>query len=266
MIKAKYELGQNFLIDEVALNKLIELINPKNEDHFLEIGPGRGALTKLLSKKVKRLDAVEFDKDLLLSLKLINSKNLFIHNEDILNFSIYDIAHDDAHNMNSGKLSYGKIRMAGNLPYNISTEIILWAFDILHHVEDMHFMFQKEFGERLSAEPNNKSYGRISVLTQYLTELDKVLYLEPDSFKPKPSVKSVFIRFKPKKDRHIHSPTSIKLQEITQATFMHRRKMIGKSLKNLLTAKQIDKLDIDLSLRPENLSVNDYVRIAEELI
>lgn len=254
MIKAKKELGQNFLIDEVALNRIIELINPKNEDHFLEIGPGRGALTKRLSDKAKRLDAVELDQDLLLSLKLINSNKLFIHNESILNFDIDRI------------IEYEKIRLVGNLPYNISTEIMLWAFDSLKQLEDMHFMFQKEFGERLSAEPNNKSYGRISVLTQYLTELEKVLYLEPSSFRPKPSVESVFIRFKPKKDRHILSPISIKLQEITKATFMHRRKMIGKSLKNILTTQQIEQLDIDLSLRPENLSVNDYVRIAEQLI
>ena len=254
MIKAKKELGQNFLIDEVALNRIIELINPKNEDHFLEIGPGRGALTKRLSDKAKRLDAVELDQDLLLSLKLINSNKLFIHNESILNFDIDRI------------IEYEKIRLVGNLPYNISTEIILWAFDSLKQLEDMHFMFQKEFGERLSAEPNNKSYGRISVLTQYLTKLEKVLYLEPSSFRPKPSVESVFIRFKPKKDRHILSPISIKLQEITKATFMHRRKMIGKSLKNILTTQQIEQLDIDLSLRPENLSVNDYVRIAEQLI
>ena len=254
MIKAKKELGQNFLIDEVALNRIIELINPKNEDHFLEIGPGRGALTKRLSDKAKRLDAVELDQDLLLSLKLINSNKLFIHNESILNFDIDRI------------IEYEKIRLVGNLPYNISTEIILWAFDSLKQLEDMHFMFQKEFGERLSAEPNNKSYGRISVLTQYLTELEKVLYLEPSSFRPKPSVESVFIRFKPKQDRHILSPISIKLQEITKATFMHRRKMIGKSLKNILTTQQIEQLDIDLSLRPENLSVNDYVRIAEQLI
>ena len=254
MIKAKKELGQNFLIDEVALNRIIELINPRNEDHFLEIGPGRGALTKRLSDKAKRLDAVELDQDLLLSLKLINSNKLFIHNESILNFDVDRI------------IEYEKIRLVGNLPYNISTEIMLWAFDSLKQLEDMHFMFQKEFGERLSAEPNNKSYGRISVLTQYLTELEKVLYLEPSSFRPKPSVESVFIRFKPKKDRPILSPISIKLQEITKATFMHRRKMIGKSLKNILTTQQIEQLDIDLSLRPENLSVNDYVRIAEQLI
>ena len=254
MIKAKKELGQNFLIDEVALNRIIELINPRNEDHFLEIGPGRGALTKRLSDKAKRLDAVELDQDLLLSLKLINSNKLFIHIESILNFDVDRI------------IEYEKIRLVGNLPYNISTEIMLWAFDSLKQLEDMHFMFQKEFGERLSAEPNNKSYGRISVLTQYLTELEKVLYLEPSSFRPKPSVESVFIRFKPKKDRHILSPISIKLQEITKATFMHRRKMIGKSLKNILTTQQIEQLDIDLSLRPENLSVNDYVRIAEQLI
>ena len=254
MIKAKKDLVQNFLIDKVALNKIIELINPSNVEHFLEIGPGQGALTKLLATKIKRLDAVELDEDLLLSLRLINSKKLFIHHENILNFNVDSI------------LDYEKIRIIGNLPYNISTEIMLWAFDNLRYFEDMHFMFQKEFGDRLSAKPNSKSYGRISVLTQYLTELDRVLYLEPDSFKPKPSVESVFVRFKPIKDRHILSPTAKKLQEITKETFMHRRKMIGKSLKNILTAQQIEQLDIDLSLRPENLSVNDYVRIAEELI
>ena len=119
MIKAKKELGQNFLIDEVALNRIIELINPRNEDHFLEIGPGRGALTKRLSDKAKRLDAVELDQDLLLSLKLINSNKLFIHNESILNFDVDRI------------IEYEKIRLVGNLPYNISTEIMLWAFDSL---------------------------------------------------------------------------------------------------------------------------------------
>ena len=254
MIKAKKDLGQNFLIDKVALNKIIELINPSNVEHFLEIGPGQGALTKLLATKIKRLDAVELDEDLLLSLRLINSKKLFIHHENILNFNIDSI------------LDYEKIRIIGNLPYNISTEIMLWAFDNLRYFEDMHFMFQKEFGERLSAEPNNKSYGRISVLTQYLTELDTTLYVEPESFKPRPSVESVFIRFIPIKDRNFLSPVSIKLQEVTKEAFMHRRKMIGKSLKKILTSEQLEKLDIDLSLRPENISVNDYIRIAKALI
>ena len=143
---------------------------------------------------------------------------------------------------------------------------MLWSFNNLSEFDDMHFMFQKEFGERLSAEPNNKSYGRISVLTQYLTELDTTLYLEPESFKPRPSVESVFIKFIPIKDRHFLSPVSIKLQEVTKEAFMHRRKMIGKSLKKILTSEQLDKLDIDLSLRPENISVNDYIRIAKALI
>ena len=254
MIKAKKDLGQNFLIDEVALNNIFELINPRALDHFLEIGPGRGALTKILANNVKRLDAVELDKDLLLSLKLINSEKLYIHNENILNFKIKNI------------LESGKLRIVGNLPYNISTDILLWSLNNLNQLKDMHFMFQKEFGERLSAKPNNKNYGRISVLTQYLTELDTVLYLEPESFNPKPSVESVFIRFTPIKDRDILSPVSIKLQEVTHEAFMHKRKMIGKSLRRILTSEQLEKLDIDLSLRPENISVKDYVRIAEALI
>ena len=254
MIKAKKDLGQNFLVDQVALNKIFELINPKNTDHFLEIGPGKGALTKILAKDARRLDAVELDKDLLLSLKLINSENLYIHNANILNFKITDI------------LSNEKLRIVGNLPYNISTDIMLWSFNNLSEFKDMHFMLQKEFGERLSAEPNNKSYGRISVITQYLTELDTTLYVESESFKPRPSVESVFIRFIPIQDRNFLSPVSIKLQEVTKEAFMHRRKMIGKSLKKILTSEQLEKLDIDLSLRPENISVNDYIRIAETLI
>ena len=254
MIKAKKDLGQNFLIDEVALNKIIEIINPNKKEHFLEIGPGQGALTKFLAKNTRRLDAVELDKDLLLGLRLINAEELFIHNENILDFDIRKV------------LENGKLRIVGNLPYNISTDIMLWTFRNLNYFKDIHFMFQKEFGERLSAEPNNKSYGRISVLAQYLTELETVLYLEPESFKPKPKVRSVFTRFIPKKDRKIDSPIGIKLQAVTKEVFRHRRKMVGKSLKKILTIKQLEKMDIDLSLRPENITVEEYIKIAQALI
>ena len=254
MIKAKKDLGQNFLIDEVALNKIIEIINPNKKEHFLEIGPGQGALTKFLAKNTRRLDAVELDKDLLLGLRLINTEELFIHNENILDFDIRKV------------LENGKLRIVGNLPYNISTDIMLWTFQNLNYFKDIHFMFQKEFGERLSAEPNNKSYGRISILAQYLTELETVLYLEPESFKPKPKVRSVFTRFIPKKDRKIDSPIGIKLQAVTKEVFQHRRKMVGKSLKKILTTKQLEKMDIDLSSRPENISVEEYIKIAQALI
>jgi len=254
MIKAKKDLGQNFLIDEVALNKIIEIINPNKKEHFLEIGPGQGALTKFLAKNTRRLDAVELDKDLLLGLRLINAEELFIHNENILDFDIRKV------------LENGKLRIVGNLPYNISTDIMLWTFQNLNYFKDIHFMFQKEFGVRLSAEPNNKSYGRISVLAQYLTELETVLYLEPESFKPKPKVRSVFTKLIPKKDRKIDSPIGIKLQAVTKEVFQHRRKMVGKSLKKILTPKQLEKMDIDLSLRPENITVEEYIKIAQALI
>ena len=254
MIKAKKDLGQNFLIDEVALNKIIEIINPNKKEHFLEIGPGQGALTKFLAKNTRRLDAVELDKDLLLGLRLINTEELFIHNENILDFDIRKV------------LENGKLRIVGNLPYNLSTNIMLWTFQNLNYFKDIHFMFQKEFGERLSAEPNNKSYGRISVLAQYLTELETVLYLEPESFKPKPKVRSVFTKLVPKKDRKIDSPIGIKLQAVTKEVFQHRRKMVGKSLKKILTPKQLKKMDIDLSLRPENITVEEYIKIAQALI
>ena len=220
----------------------------------MEIGPGQGALTKFLAKNTRRLDAVELDKDLLLGLRLINTEGLYIHNENILDFDIRKV------------LENGKLSILGKLPYNISTDIMLWTFQNLNYFKDIHFMFQKEFGERLSAEPNNKSYGRISVLAQYLTELETVLYLEPESFKPKPKVRSVFTRLIPKKDRKIDSPVGIKLQAVTKEVFQHRRKMVGKSLKKILTIKQLEKMDIDLSLRPENITVEEYIKIAQALI
>ena len=190
----------------------------------------------------------------MLGLRLINTEELFIHNKNILDFDIRKV------------LENGKLRIVGNLPYNISTDLMLWTFQNLNYFKDIHFMFQKEFGERLSAEPNNKSYGRISVLAQYLTELETVLYLEPESFKPKPKVRSVFTRLIPKKDRKIDSPVGIKLQAVTKEVFQHRRKMVGKSLKKILTIKQLEKMDIDLSLRPENITVEEYIKIAQALI
>ncbi len=254
MLKAKKNLGQNFLIDQYVLNQIIEFINPNIDQNILEIGPGHGALTELLIGKVKRLDVVELDKELLLGLKLINDNKLHIHNKNILNFDI------------SGIYEEQKIRAVGNLPYNISTPIMLWAFKYLDCLKDMHFMFQKEFGERLCSEPDKKSYGRISVLTQYLTKADTLMHIEPECFKPQPSIDSILIKFMPIPGRSINSARALKIQEVTKAAFMHRRKMIGKSLKRLLSIEELQNLGIDPKARPENISVEDYSTIAETLI
>ena len=131
---------------------------------------------------------------------------------------------------------------------------------------DMHFMFQKEFGDRLFAKNNSKDYGRTSVITQYLTKPKYCFDIDPESFSPKPKVKSVFVKFEPVLGRSFDDPIAQMIQKVTRITFQHRRKMIGKSLENLLSKEKLEALDIDLKLRPENLSVQEYIKISESLI
>jgi len=253
MIKAKKDLGQNFLIDDIIINKIVETINPNSQDIFLEIGPGRGAITKPLLKFIKHLHAVEIDKDLIRGLEKIENTNISIHNESILNFQTESFV-----DMN--------LRIIGNLPYNISTQIMLWTFENLAILKDAHFMFQKEFGERLISENHKKSFGRLSVLTQYLTKPKFCFEIEPESFFPEPKVKSIFIKLIPIKGRSFNDSLTQKIQEVSRIAFMHKRKMVGKSLKSVLSVEELINLGIDIKARPENLSVEDYVKISETLI
>ena len=253
MPRPKKSLGQNFLIDPLVIDRTIQHLNPLPSDKFLEIGPGRGAITQPLLNLVKKLDAVEIDEELVSGLKKFEShKNFTLHNTSILKFSPKEVPEE-------------KIRVVGNLPYNLSTSILLWSFDYLNLFLDMHFMFQKEFGERLIAKNNTKTFGRTSVITQYLTKPQYCFSIQSDSFSPKPKVDSVFIKFKPIIGRNLDDPIANKLQIITRIAFMHRRKMIGKALQKLISEDKLVELNIDLKSRAENLSVDDYVKIAMAL-
>ena len=253
MPRPKKSLGQNFLIDPLVIDRTIQHLNPLPSDNFLEIGPGRGAITEPLLNLVRKIDAVEIDEELVGGLKKFEShKNFTLHNTSILKFSPKEVPEK-------------KIRVVGNLPYNLSTSILLWSFDYLNLFLDMHFMFQKEFGERLIAKNNTKNFGRTSVITQYLTKPQYCFSIESDSFSPKPKVDSVFIKFKPIIGRNLDDPIADKLQIITRIAFMHRRKMIGKALQKVISEDKLVELNIDLKSRAENLSVDDYVKIAMAL-
>ena len=250
-IRRKY--GQNYLTDKSVLFKMADAISPTSSDNFLEIGPGRGAITQPLLNLVRKLDAVEIDEELVGGLKKFEShKNFTLHNTSILKFSPKEVPEE-------------KIRVVGNLPYNLSTSILVWSFGYLNLFLDMHFMFQKEFGERLIAKNNTKNFGRTSVITQYLTKPQYCFSIESDSFSPKPKVDSVFIKFKPIIGRNLDDPIADKLQIITRIAFMHRRKMIGKALQKVISEDKLVELNIDLKSRAENLSVDDYVKIAMAL-
>ncbi|MDA9736574.1 16S rRNA (adenine(1518)-N(6)/adenine(1519)-N(6))-dimethyltransferase RsmA [Gammaproteobacteria bacterium] len=253
MPRPKKSLGQNFLIDPLVIDRTIQHLNPLPSDNFLEIGPGRGAITEPLLNLVRKIDAVEIDEELVGGLKKFEShKNFTLHNTSILKFSPKEVPEE-------------KIRVVGNLPYNLSTSILLWSFSYLNLFLDMHFMFQKEFGERLIAKNNTKNFGRTSVITQYLTKPQYCFSIESDSFSPRPKVDSVFIKFKPIIGRNLDDPIADKLQIITKIAFMHRRKMIGKALQKLVSEDKLVELNIDLKSRAENLSVDDYVKIAMAL-
>ena len=254
MPRAKKSLGQNFLIDSNVIDQIIRYVKPDHQDVFLEIGPGKGAISEILIDKSNQVQAVELDDDLLKKLVILEDRGNFrVHKGNILEF-------------NPKKIFDEKIRVIGNLPYNISTPILLWSFKFLDMFTDMHFMFQKEFGDRLFAKNNSKDYGRTSVITQYLTKPKYCFDIDPESFSPKPKVKSVFVKFEPILGRSFDDPIAQMIQKVTRITFQHRRKMIGKSLENLLSKEKLEALDIDLKLRPENLSVQEYIKISESLI
>lgn len=256
MVKTKKSLGQNFLTDELILNRILETVNPRKQDQFFEIGCGRGALTKRLIPKIKRIDGVEIDKDLISSLRKLESSStdLTIHQGSVLKINLDKLSRNKS-----------KFRVIGNLPYNLSSKIMLWTFSNAEHIFDIHYMFQKEFGERLVSPPGNKTYGRLSVLTQYMFDSENLFEILPESFTPKPSVDSIFLKFQPKLQKDINSLEAIRLQELTRLMFSKRRKKISTSCKKILQPNEFIDLGIDPDDRPESLSLNDFLKITKYL-
>ncbi len=253
----KKSLGQNFLIDNNILNKIINLTNIENET-ILEIGPGTGNLSSLiLNKKPKKFIAVEKDKFLALNLKKNFKEKIEIINDDILN-------------INEKLLSNEKLVVFGNLPYNISTEILCkWILNLDKNKFWFQFlilMFQKEVADRIISNFNSSKYGRLSILTNWKLNVKKIIDIKPNSFKPIPKVESSLLFFSPKKNFFkIKNPNN--LEKVTRVFFNHRRKMIKKPYNQIFQGNIsiIKKLKIDLNLRPQNLDFETYFKLAKEL-
>ena len=255
MIKAKKSLGQNFLIDKNILKKITEIISIKNKN-VLEIGPGTGNLTSfILKNKPKKVIVVEKDKDLAFNLNNIFNDQLTIINDDILNIE-------------EDKIFNEKVIVFGNLPYNISTEILSkWILNLKNNFwfEHLLLMFQKEVADRIIAKYNTSNYGRLSILANWKLKIEKICDIKPESFSPKPKVNSTLLFFTPKKDYYkINNPKN--LEKVTRIFFNHRRKMLKKPFNQLFNGnkKVLDKLKIDLNLRPQNLNLNTYYELTNE--
>ena len=256
MIKAKKSLGQNFLIDQSIIDKIINIVEIKDKS-ILEIGPGTGNLTKnILKKKPKKLIIIEKDNDLAQSLKKSLDSDVKIINDDVLM-------------IDENGLDEDVLTVFGNLPYNISTEILCnWILNIKNKnfwFDNLVLMFQKEVAERIIAKFNTKNYGRLSILSNWKLEIEKICDVKPSSFFPKPKIDSSVLLLKPKLDFFpLTNPKN--LEKLTRTFFMHRRKMLKKSYNLLFNGNPniANKLNIDLSLRPQNLNFETYYRLSEE--
>ena len=255
MIKAKKSLGQNFLIDRGVLAQIVDCVKIENKN-ILEIGPGTGNLTKyILDKNPRKVIVVEKDNDLVKDLKLKFKERLNIINDDILN-------------VDETSLFKEKTLVFGNLPYNISTEILSkWIINLKENFwfEHLILMFQKEVADRIIADYNNSNYGRLSILVNWKLTVNKVCDIKPAAFNPKPKIDSSLLIFSPKKNFYkIKNPKN--LEKITRIFFNNRRKMIKKPFNQIFNGNLniLEKLNIQLNLRPQNLNFETYYQITEE--
>ncbi|MFT4937911.1 MAG: 16S rRNA (adenine1518-N6/adenine1519-N6)-dimethyltransferase [Paraglaciecola sp.] len=252
---ARKRFGQNFLHDDYIIDQIVSVINPKNDQHMVEIGPGLGALTEPVCELIDKLTVVELDRDLAARLRthpFIASK-LNIIESDALKFDFSQLLRD-------GK----PLRIFGNLPYNISTPLMFHLFSFAEKVQDMHFMLQKEVVNRLAASPGNKNYGRLSVMAQYHCQIIPVLEVPPSAFNPPPKVDSAIVRLIPHKIKPVQVDDHQALHKICAQAFNQRRKTIRNSLKDSFTEAQIIGLGINPDLRAENLSLQQYAQLASE--
>ncbi len=255
MIKAKKSLGQNFLIDANILEKIINTTNIHNKI-ILEIGPGSGNLTSyLLKKKPKKIFVIEKDNDLVGDLQNRFGNQITIINDDILK-------------IDETNLFKNKVTVFGNLPYNISTEILSkWIINLKDNFwfECLVLMFQKEVANRIIAEFNTSNYGRLSIISNWKLNIKKICDIKPDAFSPKPKIDSSLLLFFPKKNFiKINDPYN--LEKVTRIFFNQRRKMLKKPFNQLFNGNQkiLDKLKINLNLRPQNISLETYYKLARE--
>jgi len=244
--------GQNFLRDEAVVQRIVMAVNPRPCDHLVEIGPGEGVMTSALLKNNVPLDAVEIDRDLVAHLRqrFASQPHFRLHQADALKFDF-------------ATLSTGtKLRIVGNLPYNISTPLLFRLFATTGIIEDMHFMLQREVIERLCAGPGEPDYGRLGIMAQYYCRAEKLFDVYPESFYPPPKVVSAIVRLVP----HEHPPVDAEpaaLGQVVATAFSQRRKTLRNSLKSLFDEAALQEAGIDPSARAETLSLEQYARLAK---
>jgi 16S rRNA (adenine1518-N6/adenine1519-N6)-dimethyltransferase len=254
--RPKKSFGQHFLHDRRYVDRIVSAVAPRTEDFVVEIGPGEGALTLPLLAAAGKLTAIELDTDLIpaLQARAAAAGELHIIHADVLKVNFSALAH-----------SHGvpRLRIAGNLPYYISSPILFHCIEHAAAIQDMHFMLQKEVVDRMAAEPGSKVYGRLSVMLQLACRVEPLFDVPPEAFRPPPKVESAVVRLLPLEPHELHDAQPEHVYAVVKAAFGQRRKTLANALKQLLDADAIRRADVDPKARAETLAPADFVRLAK---
>ena len=237
--------GQNFLVDDQIINRIISTINPKNNEIIVEIGPGKGALSLPILEHLDHLNVIEIDRDLVSLLNSLQQDKLTIFEADALQFDFNQFPQ--------------KIRVIGNLPYNISSPLLFHLLDFREQIIDMTFMLQKEVVDRIVATHGNKTYGRLSVMMQAFFEVESMFVVPKESFEPQPKIESAILYLKTRTEPLVKNPKL--LEEIVKIAFSQRRKILKNCLKSIINQSQTE---IDLSQRAEMLSIENFITLMND--
>lgn len=251
--RPRKRFGQNFLVDEAVIDSILDAVDPQPGEHFVEIGPGRGALTVPLLERAIRLDVIELDRDLVERLTefFADHTALQIHSADALEFDFATLK-DDAK----------PLRVLGNLPYNISTPLLFHLMQYRDAISDMCFMLQREVVQRICAEPGTKHYGRLSIMLQSQCETNQLFEVPSTAFEPPPRVESAILYMQPYKSPLASGAQLDALSTIVAQAFSKRRKTIANTLKSLLEKADLEACDIDPTQRPETISLHQYLQLS----
>lgn len=244
--------GQHFLRDADIIAAIVHAIRPQHADNMVEIGPGLGALTRPLLAQLDHLQVIELDRDIIARLAREHSpERVTIHAGDALAFDFAGLGEN--------------LRIVGNLPYNISTPLLFHLAEFSPYITDMHFMLQKEVVERMTALPDSRDFGRLTVMLQYRFNMETLFDVPPDAFDPPPKVNSAIVRMMPRKVDEMTAMNFGLLEKVVAAAFSQRRKTLRNTLGGMLSATEFERLEIDPGRRAETLAVKDFISIANYL-
>ncbi|MFV2004451.1 MAG: 16S rRNA (adenine(1518)-N(6)/adenine(1519)-N(6))-dimethyltransferase RsmA [Gammaproteobacteria bacterium] len=261
---AKKRFGQNFLVDTAIINLIVDSIQPQVDDLMIEIGPGLGAMTKPLLSRLNQLNVIELDRDIIPKLiknctfsDAANKNKLIVNEKDVLKFDF-----EDFHSQQGAEK---KLRIVGNLPYNISTPVLFHLLNYRHLIQDMHFMLQKEVVDRIVSSPGNKNYGRLSVMLQTFCNTQSLFEVPPYAFEPAPKVNSAILRLQPKQEFDDQITDFSAYEKLVRQAFSQRRKTLKNTLKNTCSAEQIESAGLSPTQRAEELSTADFIKLYKTL-